>query len=236
MAKVTQLRLARQIRGREDDPTPVGRPLAPAHRTAIGYSAFVWSMKIALPAVALLLILMVGVWPQLNRDDDRFQVGLAEISPEDARDLRMIRPRYQGIDARGQPFVITADSAIKKDPDDDLVELQSPQADVTLEDGTWIALKAELGAFREGLQLIELSGGVNVFHDDGYEFRTEHARVHIEKGYAEGYAPVVGHGPFGEIHSQGFQILDKGQRVVFLGKTNLVLRQVGDGADSVTFK
>ena len=236
MSKVTQLTTRRPPEtATTAPPRPAPAPPAPP-RAASGYSFFVGTMKIALPGIAVVLLLLVGVWPQLNKTDERFRLGLSDITPEDARDLRMIRPRYQGVDGRGQPFVITADSAIKKDPESEVVELDSPQADVTLEDGTWIALKADFGAYREKQQTVELVGGVNLFHDAGYEFQTRTARLNIQKGFAEGYTAVVGHGPFGEIRSQGFRILDKGKRVLFLGKTRLVLRQLGAGQDSVKFR
>ncbi len=236
MGKVTQIVTLRRPEAaapapaRPPAPPPVPRPVSS------GYSFFVGTMKIALPGIAIVLLLLIGIWPQLNKTDERFRLGLAEITPEDARDLRMIRPRYQGVDGRGQPFVITAESAIKKDPESEIVELDSPQADVTLEDGTWIALKADFGAYREKQQVVELIGGVNLFHDAGYEFQTRTARLNIQEGYAEGYTAVVGHGPFGEIRSQGFRILDKGRRVMFLGRTRLLLRQVGAMPDSVRFK
>jgi hypothetical protein len=34
---------------------------------------------------------------------------------------------------------------------------------------------------------------------------------------------VAGQGPFGQISSQGFMVLDKGSRVIFMGKTKLVI-------------
>ena len=43
-------------------------------------------------------------------------------------------------------------------------------------------------------------------------------------GTARGDKAVEGQGPFGHISAQGFEILDKGGRIVFSGKARLELR------------
>jgi hypothetical protein len=41
---------------------------------------------------------------------------------------------------------------------------------------------------------------------------------------AEGGDPVEGHGPSGDIKSQGFRIYDKGDEIIFTGASDLVLK------------
>jgi len=64
---------------------------------------------------------------------------------------------------------------------------------------------------------------VNLFHDRGYELRTAAADIFIKQGIARGNKPVLGHGPLGTIRSTGFRILDSGRRVLFTGKSRLIL-------------
>jgi len=193
------------------------------------YTSFVGTMKIVLPAVAVGIILLVVAWPQFQSHDEGFRVGVSSITPEDAQNLRMVNPRYQGTDKRGEPFAVTAESAVKRSPQSDVVELNNPMADITVAQGSWIALKADYGVYREQDQQLDLVGKVDLYHDDGYEFETLAAHINMVNNTAEGDDPVHGQGPFGTIVSQGFRILDKGQRVIFTGKAHLLLRPREEG-------
>lgn len=222
MAEVTKIKAVAENRARVRIPAPRPRPLAELANSS--YSNFVGAMKVVLPAIAVGLILLVVAWPQFQSREEGFRIGIGNITPEDAADLRMLNPRYQGIDKRGEPFTVTARAAIKHKPTSDVIELESPQADVSLTQGNWVALKADFGAYREQDQQLDLIGAVNLYHDDGYEFRTISARVNMTSNSAEGNDPVQGQGPFGEITSEGFRIYDRGKRVLFTGQAHLLLR------------
>jgi len=196
------------------------------------YSSFVNAMKVVLPAVALGIILLVVAWPQFRAQKEGFHLGIANLSRNDVENLRMVHPRYQGLDKRGEPFTVTALTAIKRKPTSDVVELDTPQADITLNRGNWVTLKADFGAYREQDQQLDLIGKVSLYQDEGYEFHTLSARIDMANNTATGDDPVQGQGPFGDVTSQGFRILDKGARVIFTGKAHLTLRpKATDGAE-----
>ena len=222
MAEASKIGPGKENRARLRLQGPRPRPLSELATSS--YSAFVGTMKVVLPAVAVGLILLVLAWPQFRAADQGFRVGISKIMSEDAQNLRMINPRYQGLDKKGEPFTITASIATKAKPSSDVVELEKPQADVTLTRGNWVTLRADFGTYREQDQLLDLIGAVDLFHDAGYEFRTLSAHANLANNTAEGSDPVHGQGPFGEIRSQGFRIYDKGDRVVFTGKAWLLLR------------
>jgi lipopolysaccharide export system protein LptC len=186
------------------------------------YSIFVGFMKVLLPALAVALILLVVIWPQLGRDDSRFRIRVSDISLEQADSLSMLNARFEGVDDHDQPFVLTADEATQTADDDDLVHLELPKGDMTLEDGTWLAMTAREGRYRRNTQVLELSGEVTLFHDQGFEMRTETARIDLEAGTARGSEPVEGQGPFGNLVSEGFRVLDRGERIVFTGRSRAV--------------
>lgn len=187
------------------------------------YSLFVNLMKVMLPAMAAALILLVVVWPQLEIDGKRFRIGVSKLSLDQVDTLSMLNARFEGLDAKNQPFSVTADVATQSASDKDLVELQSPKADIALEDGTWMALTAQVGNYRREAQLLDLNGAVNLFHDRGFEIKTEAAQVDLAQASAEGVVPVEGQGPSGSLQAEGFRILDRGMRIIFTGKSRLVI-------------
>lgn len=180
-------------------------------------------LKWLLPMFAAALVLLVGAWPQIQAGLSRLGSSIPRIDLGAARDLSMINARYTGLDRHDRPFAITADVARQAGAKDDLVSLEAPKADLALEDGAWVAVTAETGLYHTQPKQIDLYGDVNLYHDKGMTFRTESAKVDLDAGTAEGHEPVQGHGPSGEIESEGFRILDKGAVVIFTGRARMLL-------------
>ena len=204
--------------------TPSERPRL--RRIGGNYSRFVGLMKLVLPAAAGVLILMIVIWPQFEDKPDGFRIRPSNISLETAGGQKLVNARYTGTDRRDNPFTITAKALAQRSKDDDVGALHGPTADIFLNAGSWVAVTAPIGSYSKTARLLKLSGGVDLFHDDGYEFHTEVAMVDLVDGVASSDRPVHGHGPFGQLRSDGFRILDGGERIQFQGKTRLQLYPV----------
>ncbi len=204
--------------------------ITPADRRhhARWYSGLVRGLRVTLPLVALILVAMVVIWPHLKAEDLAFRIVFSSITGSLDEDPNLLNPRYVGTDDQDRPYSITADIAKKlnsaplSDPGS-LIGLDKPKADMTMNDGTWLVLTADNGVYAQGDETLDLEGSVNLFHDTGYEFRTEEASVDLAKGIAAGDVPVEGQGPFGTLNAEGFRLLDRGNRIVFTGKSKLVL-------------
>jgi lipopolysaccharide export system protein LptC len=199
-------------------------PAAPPPRLSgrNSYSIFVGFLKVLLPALAVALILLVVIWPQLGRDARDFRIRVSDISLEQADSLTMLNARFEGLDDKNQPFTLTADEATQTTDDENLIRLELPKGDITLEDGSWLAMAAREGRYRRDAQVLELSGEVTLFHDRGFELRTQAVRVDLEAGVAQGSQTVEGQGPFGNLVAEGFEVLDRGARIVFTGRSRAV--------------
>ncbi|MHA1600976.1 MAG: LPS export ABC transporter periplasmic protein LptC [Alphaproteobacteria bacterium] len=187
------------------------------------YSLFVGTMKMLLPALAAALILLVFAWPQFTFKEERFRLGIARLSLDQAENLTMLNARYNGIDEQRQPYTITADMATQSKQDENMIDLELPKADMTLEGGAWLALTARTGKFNRAVELLDLTGSVSLFHDRGFELRSESAQIDLDAGTAKGHEPVQGQGTFGTVDAEGFRVLDSGQTIIFTGKSRLVL-------------
>lgn len=189
------------------------------------YSRFVRVMKLALPAAAALLLGAILLWPQIQAERGRFQIGLSGLDPRNPDRLRVLNARFRGTDSQNQPYTITAESAFEAEVGSRKIALEAPTADLALSSGAWVIARAPEGIFDRDSEVLRLSGGVSVFHDDGYTFSSPTARLALGEGRAEGDDPAEAFGPAGEIHgADGFVIIDKGRRMVFKGKARLILR------------
>jgi len=203
------------------------QPSVPRHLTQ-SYSRFVSMMKFLLPAVAVVVILLVVLWPHLGTDDLRFRLGFAAIKLGISEKPSMVNPRYVGADKDNQPYSVTADLARKLSgglsiAGVEALELEVPKADLMLKDGTWVVLTADNGIFVRSQQTLNLTGAVNLYHDSGYEFRTDSAEIDLASGSASGTAPIEGQGPFGHLQAEGFKLMSHSKTMQFTGKSKLTL-------------
>jgi lipopolysaccharide export system protein LptC len=187
------------------------------------YSRFVYAMKLFLPTVALGLVVLVVLWPQIHIDSSQFTIGFARLKLSGGESPSMVNARFVGTDRRNQPFTVTADLAKSTSLGSSDVELEQPKADLGMNDGSAMMLTANSGLYAQADKTLKLEGAVNLFHDSGYEFKTAAADVDFATGTASGNKPVDGQGPFGELHSEGFRITDDGKRLLFTGKARLTI-------------
>jgi lipopolysaccharide export system protein LptC len=177
-----------------------------------------------LPAVGLTLLLLVAVWPRLHPLLQQVQFGFAAIDLREARELRMVNPRYAGLDWYNRPYVITAEAGRQVPDRDDVMALEQPKAVMTVHGGASVVVTAATGIYQSQAQLLDLFDDVTLVHENGTRFVTRRGHLNLSDNTAEGHDPVEGHGPSGDISGEGFQILSKGDTIIFMGRSDLLLK------------
>jgi lipopolysaccharide export system protein LptC len=152
-----------------------------------------------------------------------FRVGEAPLTAADADTSRLVNPRFHGTDRNDRPYVLSAAMASQLPNTTNRFHLDHPKADMTLESGQWIALSANKGHYDKSVERLDLAGGVSLFHDSGYAFRTESATIDLRGGTASGDVSITGQGPTGTIEGSGFRISEKGDRILFTGRSRVVI-------------
>jgi lipopolysaccharide export system protein LptC len=206
-------------------PAPSRARRAPSAGALARRRLAVRAAKWLLPLAALALLSAIALWPEFDRAEDRARVSFRRIAGS-AEGVRVVDPRYQGVDEQNRPYNVTARVAAQVGAGD-IIELEAPRADMTLSDGTWILLEAERGRFDRNRNWLDLSGDVTLWHDNGTLMRTARAAIDVNAGAASGDAPVAAQGPFGTLESEGFRVSERGRVVVFTGRARTVLE--GDG-------
>ena len=207
------------------------RAAQPIADPGIRHSRRVALLKRVLPAIGLALLLLIAVWPRLAPLWERMRLAFPAIDLREAGELRMINPHYSGADRLGRPFVVTAAVGRQVPDRQDLVSLEMPRADMKTHSGTGIVVTAATGIYQSQAQLLDLFGQVTLVHQNGTRFVTDTARVDVANNTAEGGDPIAGDGPSGDIKAAGFRILDKGDTIIFTGKSDLLLKGAKPGAE-----
>jgi lipopolysaccharide export system protein LptC len=188
------------------------------------YSRRVAFLKRVLPAVGVTLLLLVAGWPRLAPLLESVRLGFPAIDLREARELRMVNPRYGGLDRYNRPYVVTAAIGRQVPDRNDVMALERPKAVMTVHGGASVVLTAATGIYQSQAQLLDLFDNVNLIHENGTRFVTQRAHLNLSDNSAEGHDPVEGHGPSGDITGEGFRVLSQGETIIFTGESHLLLK------------
>ncbi|HJT44382.1 MAG TPA: LPS export ABC transporter periplasmic protein LptC [Rhizomicrobium sp.] len=170
---------------------------------ALRYSRFVTLMKRILSLGAFLIIAAVLAFFFVQRMPHQLQMSYERLGRIE-NDLTMVKPRLAGADAKGNPFVITADSAVQDAHNVKKASLKNLEADLTLENQNWINARAKRGMVDMGTGQLELGGGIDIFTATGYELHSRSASANLKQSVIHGHETVTGQGPQGTLRADGF--------------------------------
>jgi lipopolysaccharide export system protein LptC len=207
---------------------PVASPRPPrpvsGWRHTDRYSRRVALLKRLLPVIGVALLVLVAIWPRLVPLLESVRFGFPVIDLREAHELRMLNPRYAGVDRENRPYVVTSAIGRQASNRDDLMSLERPRAEMTMHNGALVVVTAATAMYQSQAQLLDLFGDVNLIHENGTRFVTNTAHVDVAADSAMGNDPVTGHGPSGDITARGFRVVDRGNTIVFTGKSSLLLK------------
>lgn len=186
------------------------------------YSVFIRRMRIALPLLAGFIVALLFAWNALHNEKSIITVTEADM-PKTTRKNELVEPRFESVDDKDQPYTVTAARAIQSDKDENLVILEKPVADILLNEGAWVALRADQGAFRQDTRRLLLKGHVELFHDRGYQMETDRLQINIEERTAHSKSDIYIYGPEGTLNAKGLQADVERDLLVFTGPARLVL-------------
>jgi lipopolysaccharide export system protein LptC len=186
------------------------------------YTRFVTLMKRALPIAAGILGATVLAYSFLPRQSDHVTVTYEQMGKIE-NDLAMLKPRLTGTDAKGNPFVITADAAIQDRKNTRRARLKNVEADISLDAQRWINAKASHGLFDMNAGQLDLDGGISVYSDSGYEIHTAKANVDLKKGFFRGPVEVKGQGPLGNFRADSFELRRQSRQILLTGHVQMTM-------------
>ncbi len=187
------------------------------------YSAFVLAMKILLPVLAIILLASVFVSSTTFNSRPEIVIEVREVDALND-DLRMVSPRITGVDRRGRPYVVTADTATQEVDNPDKIYLENIEADLMLDQGgNWLSVTSRYGTLQSDAETLDLREEISVFSADGYEFHAQTANMNFRSGSLTSDQPVYGQGPVGTINANGVEASNEGDKITFTGGVRVVV-------------
>lgn len=180
-------------------------------------------LRIALPIGALVLIAAFFLNTRTGGGDDAFLDDFADLEAT-PQNLSTANPQFSGVDARGNPYEITAASASRKPESEEIIELDAPRAVTAGADAESI-VAAKAGVFNTDEKRLLLKDGVTFEHAaglDNYVLKTPQATVSIDDQTVVSDGGVAGDGPRGsKIEADRMNADNREGIVVFEGNVRM---------------
>jgi len=163
---------------------------------------------VALAAVALLALFVSALLMSIEREAHRPK----KFAAEDI--VRMVNPRFSGRTAKGEPYQVLAQTAMRRKGDPNIIDLVAPIMK-DLKGGT---LSSATGIYNTETKIIELTGKVKFLDPiKGLSFDTRNSVVLLAESRVYGRTGISGQGQMGSIQANAYEIRDGGQVVLFTG-------------------
>ncbi len=176
-------------------------------------SALVRLLRVLLPALCVTILAVLGGLAGVNA-----YLARTAVRPQRDLPMRMLKPHFQGRNDTGQPYLVTADSAVRDDVDTARITLENPVFTQGSSAPDESRVRARNGVYREDTRMLDLRGNVVLDDAQGYHFVTEHALVDTVKSNVDGDVYIQGRGPLGQIAASSYAVRNGGAYVYFTGK------------------
>ncbi len=153
-----------------------------------------WAL-IVLPIGIGVLAAFLVMAPMFTGGDVSFVLDKNSVEVAKER-LRIQSARYRGADAKGQPFLLKAGSAVQRSSAEPVVQLSDLAAQIQLPEGP-AQLVAERGRYDMDKEQVAIDGPIRFTAADGYRLDTRDATVDLQSRKLSSGGAVSGSTPLG---------------------------------------
>lgn len=151
----------------------------------------------------------------LNKKDPKNNLNQSNLVLENAKLI--------GNNKNNKPYVITAKSSFKNSLDENLIHLNSVEADMTLNSNNWMLINTDYAIFNSYEKTIEAKEKVFIFYDDGTKLESSGLNYNVVNGIGFGNSGVKMFGKWGIIESKSFSFDTSKHIIKFYNKPKLIL-------------
>ncbi|QNE30647.1 LPS export ABC transporter periplasmic protein LptC [Sphingomonas sp. NBWT7] len=145
-----------------------------------------WLLPVLIGVLAAFLVMA----PLTTGGDVSFVLDKNKVEVAKER-LKIQRAQYRGADAKGQPFVLNAGSALQKSSAEPIVQLNALAAQIRLQDGP-ATLTAPKGRYDMRSERVAVDGPIAFRGPDGYSLDTNDATVDLKTRRMQSGGAVTG--------------------------------------------
>ena len=137
--------------------------------------------------------------------------------------LTLENAKLIGNDRNNKPYVITSKSSFKNILNENLIHLNSVEADMTLNSDNWMLINTNHATFNIFEKTIESKEKVFIFYDDGTKLESSGLNYNVLNGIGFGNGRVKMFGEWGIIEANSFSFDTNNHMIKFYNKPKLIL-------------
>ena len=158
--------------------------------------------------------------------EDKNKIVLSKINKKNnfnKNTLTLENAKLIGNDRNNKPYVITAKSSFKNSLNENLIHLNSVEADMTLNSNNWMLINTNHAIFNTFDKTIEAKEKVFIFYDDGTKLESIGLNYNITNGIGFSDSGVKMFGQWGIIEASSFSFNTSDHIIRFYNKPKLIL-------------
>ena len=162
---------------------------------ASNHDHLVATLRIVLPAAVGVVAAMMVFLPLTGGREVSFVLDKNKVEVSKER-IKVRSATYRGQDNKGQPFLLTAQSALQKSASEPIIAMQKLAAQLQLPDGLG-TFQAPGGRFNPSSQQVDVDGPIVFNGPHGYLLQANAAQVDLKTKLMQGQGGVTGTVPQG---------------------------------------
>ena len=187
------------------------------------YSKFIKTIKFVFLGISVLMLLLIVInnrQSQIKIVGDKFSYSE---KVDGSINQVLVKPIFMGLNKKEQPFKVTASKATRFKEETDTFYLENPIGEILIDNDKYY-LSGNNGVYDKNLQKLKINGDVKFNNNLDLKFSTTEVFFDFKKQVLLGEKAVSGYRNNTKIDSQGIKILNKENKIIFTGKTKLLLK------------
>ena len=186
------------------------------------YSKFIKTIKFIFLTISILMLVLIIV----NNRQNQIKIVGEKFSYTEKIDGSinqvLVKPIFMGLNKKEQPFKVTASKATRFKEESNTFYLENPVGEILIDNDKYF-LSGSNGIYDKNIQELKINGDVKFNNNLDLKFSTTEVLFDFKDQILFGEKAVSGYRNNSKIDSQGIKILNKENKIIFTGKTKLLL-------------
>ena len=187
------------------------------------YSKFIKTIKFIFLAISIIMLVLIII----NNRQNQIKVVGEKFSYTEKIDGSinqvLVKPIFMGLNKKEQPFKVTASKATRFKEESNTFYLENPVGEILIDNDKYF-LSGNNGIYDKNIQELKINGDVKFNNNLDLKFSTTEVLFDFKDQILFGEKAVSGYRNNSKIDSQGIKILNKENKIIFTGKTKLLLK------------
>jgi len=186
------------------------------------YSIIINSLKYFLITISIVILILLAIKIKPNKVDVQSTVSFENESFSSASQI-LSKPLFMGLDKKKKPFKVSAFKATRYNNNQDEFNLEKPKGEIESNSEKFF-MNGDFGVYNKKSQILTVEGDVKLTDKISMEFKTSKAFFDFKREILFSNTDVIGIKKHSVIKAEGFKILNKKNKIIFTGKSKLILR------------